>query len=79
MRLRNISLEESDESDESSGLGDQAREDRNALGYKLAILCDIPGKCGEALQALGLWTPAANWTQALRPPQELSQGQREYL
>jgi hypothetical protein len=76
MSLRNITLEDSDE---SSGLKDQAEEDRNALGYKLGILCDIPGKCGEALQALGLWTPAESWTQSLRGQEEICEGEQEYV
>ena len=32
---------------------DQAEEDRNALGHKLGILCDIPGKCGQVRMICG--------------------------
>ena len=59
MHLRNVTL---DESEDSSSLKDQAEEDRNALGYKLGVLCDIPGKCGQVgrIVAHGLEFSRAN-------------------
>ena len=37
--------------------GKDAEEVENPLGNMLADLCAIPGTCGRALQALGLWKP----------------------
>ena len=55
LALRNISLGGEQEAKEE---GEEEEEHANAMGKLLEFVCDIPGSCGEGLQALGLWEPS---------------------
>lgn len=56
LALRNITLEDSEDSNVDMEIGDLDlnNSDRNPFGVKLGILCSIPGNCARALVALGL-------------------------
>jgi hypothetical protein len=45
---------------------DFASGKRNALAYKLGVLCNIPGRCAKALEALGLWRPGEDQVELER-------------